>query len=76
MKLEKANDNERNVFMPPVLFKKITIYTEEAFKGDFNLIVETFDFYQSLKPQDQTKVIKLLFADFRRKFRFFFDPCE
>lgn len=76
VRLEKANDNERNVFMPPVLFRNITVYTEQAFLHDHNLIVESFDFYQHLTPKDQTEVIKLLFSDFRRRFRFFFDPCE
>jgi len=76
VRLEKANDNERNEFMPPVLFRNITVYSEQAFLHDHNLIVESFDFYQSLTPKDQTAVIKLLFSDFRRQFRFFFDPCE
>ena len=29
-----------------------------------------------MPPQDQTELIKLLFEDFRRNFRHFFDPCE
>lgn len=64
MKLEKANDNKRNVFMPPDMYRDIATYTEEAFKHDHNLIVEQAEFYQQLKPQDQTRLIKTLFTDF------------
>ena len=76
MRLEKANDADRNTFMPAELYRAITDYTEAAFRHDHNLIVEQAEFYQDLRPQDQTRLIKLLFADFRRDFRFFFDPCE
>ena len=50
MKLEKANDNKRNVFMPSTMYRNISVYTEEAFKHDFNLIIEQAEFYQQLKP--------------------------
>ena len=40
MKLEKANDKDRNDFMPAEMYRDITTYTEEAFKWDHNLIVE------------------------------------
>ena len=48
MKLEKANDSNKNAFMPPILFRSISKYTEEAFRHDHNLIVEQFPFYQLL----------------------------
>ena len=40
MKLEKANDNKRNTYMPVDMYRDISIYTEQAFENDFNLIVE------------------------------------
>ena len=45
MHLEKANDNKRNSFMPPEMYRDISTYTEEAFRHDFNLIVEEASFY-------------------------------
>ena len=76
MRLEKALDFERATFMPHKLYRSIEKYTELAFKYDFNLIIESADFYQTLRPQDQTRLIKTLFIEFRRNFRPFFDPCE
>lgn len=40
LKLEKANDNKRNEFMLPELYRDISTYTEAAFRHDFNLIIE------------------------------------
>ena len=40
MKLEKANDADRNTFMPAELYRAITDYTEAAFRHDHNLVVE------------------------------------
>ena len=76
LRLEKANDNKRIKGMPAEMYQSISLYTEEAYEHDFNLIIESADFYQQLKPQDQTLLIKTLFSNFRRNFRNFFDPCE
>ena len=62
--------------MPPEMYLAILTYNEVAFNHDFNLIVEAGPFYHQLKPQDQSRLINLLFADFRRDFRKFFDPCD
>ena len=45
MKLEKANDNSRNEYMLPELYRDISTYTEAAFRHDFNLIIEQAEFY-------------------------------
>ena len=76
LKLEKANDKKRETFMPAPLYKQVTEDIEQAFERDFNLIIEQAEFYQQLKPQDQTLLIKTLFEEFRTEFRNFFDPCE
>ena len=40
------------------------------------MIIEEFNFYQQLSPRIQTKLIELIFEDFRQDFRHFFDPCD
>lgn len=76
MKLERANDHKGETFMPPQMYRTIISFTEAAFRHDHNLIIEEANFYYQLKPQDQTILIKQLFKEFRREFKFFFDPCE
>jgi hypothetical protein len=52
-------------------------FVEEAFMYDFNMLVEDkFFFYYNLTPTMQTKLIDMLFGDFKRNFKHVFDPCE
>ena len=48
MKLSDAGKSP----LSPELYQKISIYTEDAFKHDFNLIIEQADFYLNLAPRD------------------------
>lgn len=45
LKLEKANDNRRETFMPASLYKEVSDDIELAFERDFNLIIEQAEFY-------------------------------
>lgn len=74
--MQQANSTIRNFYIPANLYLSISETVEEAFKNDHNLIIEEFDFYQQLSPKMQTKVINLIFEEFRQDFRHFFDPCD
>lgn len=75
-KLQQANSTIRPLYIPGDLYLAISETVEEAFKNDHNLIIEEFHFYQQLSPKQQTKVINLIFEDFKKNFRHFFDPCD
>ena len=75
-KLQQANSLICNMYIPPELYVSISENVEEAFKNDFNMIIEEHSFYQQLSPRMQTQVINLIFEDFRKNFRHFFDPCD
>lgn len=47
-----------------------------AMYSDYNIIIEEYPFFEKISPNLQTKLIKLLFKDFIRKFEFFFDDME
>lgn len=42
-KIEKSN---KPFHIQPVLYRDIRVYIEQAFKFDFNLVIEEFSFYQ------------------------------
>lgn len=75
-KMQQANSTIRSYYLPANLYMSISENVEEAFKNDHNLIIEEFDFYQQLAPRVQTKLIDLIFEEFRQNFRHFFDPCD
>lgn len=64
-KMQQANSTIRNFYIPANLYLSISETVEEAFKNDHNLIIEEFDFYQQLSPKMQTRVINLIFEEFR-----------
>jgi hypothetical protein len=47
-KIEKSN---KPYYIQPVLYKEIRTYVEYAFRYDFNLVCEEFDFYNELTPK-------------------------
>ena len=75
-KLQQANSTTTSSYIPSVLYLSIIENVEEAFRKDFNLIVENYEFYQQLTPKMQTKVITQIFEEFRQSFRHWFDPCD
>lgn len=75
-KLQLAQSAVRPYYIPTPLYLSIAETVEESFKNDHNLIIEEFQFYNQLSPKDQTKLINLIFEDFKRNFRHFFDPCD
>eukprot|EP00354_Favella_ehrenbergii_P009290 CAMPEP_0170476398 /NCGR_PEP_ID=MMETSP0123-20130129/17809_1 /TAXON_ID=182087 /ORGANISM="Favella ehrenbergii, Strain Fehren 1" /LENGTH=218 /DNA_ID=CAMNT_0010747389 /DNA_START=967 /DNA_END=1623 /DNA_ORIENTATION=- len=75
-KIQQANSTLYNLYIPADLYLSVSETVEEAFKNDHNLIIEEFDFYEQLSPKMQTSLINLIFEDFRKNFRHFFDPCD
>lgn len=49
---------------------------ENAFRYDFNVIIEEFDFYEHLSPQLRTKLVIELFGPFESKFHLFFGELD
>lgn len=50
-KLQQANSTTVSLFLPAELYLSISETVEEAFKNDYNLIIEEFPFYQQLSPK-------------------------
>ena len=65
MKMQKSNSTISETYIPANLYLNIAETVEEAFKSDHNLIIEEFNFYQRLAPNVQTKLIELIFGEFR-----------
>jgi hypothetical protein len=74
-KIEKSNIPYH---IQPTLYNDIRNYVEYAFRHDFNLVVEEFDFYHQITPKMQTELIQntRVFQEFERSFNHFFDECE
>lgn len=53
-KIEKSN---MPYHIQPTLYNDIRNYVEYAFRHDFNLVVEEFDFYHQITPKMQTELI-------------------
>ena len=47
-KIEKSNYPSH---LQPRLYNDIRKYVEQAYKYDFNLLIEEFDFYKQITPQ-------------------------
>ena len=45
MKLQKARDSSGKVYMPPTMYKDISLFIEDAFRYDFNMLVEDYNFF-------------------------------
>lgn len=54
-KIEKSN---KPLHIQPTLYSDIRKYVEQAFKYDFNLVIEEFTFYQQITPKMQTELIQ------------------
>ena len=74
-KIEKSN---KPYHIQPNLYNNIRTYVEHAFKYDFNLVVEEFDFYHQITPKMQSQLIKQtrVFHEFENNFNHFFEDCE
>ena len=74
-KIEKSN---KPFHIQPTLYNDIKKYVEQAFKHDFNLVVEEFDFFQQLTPNMQTELMQntKTFKQFENNFKHIFDECE
>ena len=59
-----------------MLKRKIELTVTDAFRMDYNLIVEEFDLYQTLTPKMQTELINKIFSKFIKRFKHFFNSCE
>jgi hypothetical protein len=61
-----------------MLYNDIRKYVEQAYKYDFNLLIEEFEFYQQMTPHSQTKIIQetKTFKEFEKNFEHFFEDCE
>ena len=51
---------------------------EQAFLHDFNVVIEDFDFYNTITPKMQTELIRSTknFREFENSFAHFFEQCE
>ena len=48
----------------------------ESFSGDYNMIVEEFEFYQQLPPKMQSELVEYIFPEVMLKFQHLFNFCE
>ena len=74
--MKRIERSYKPYYMPNPLARRIQDTVEEAFRSDFNLIVEEFDLYQMLTPKMQTELIHKLFNKFIARFKYFFNSCE
>lgn len=74
--MKRIERSYKPYYMPNPLARSIQDTVEEAFRSDYNLIVEEFDLYQMLAPKMQTELIQKLFSRFINRFRYFFNSCE
>ena len=58
------------------LYSNIKHFISDAFKLDFNMVIEEYHFYYNLTPRMQTQLVDLVFRDFLDKFNHFFGLCE
>lgn len=74
MVLENSNDGRQRI--PNDLYETIKHQLYNSFMGDFNLIIEEFDFYQQLSPKLQNQLIQHVFGRFICNFDYVFKNCE
>ena len=74
--MKRLERSYKPYFMPNPLARRIQDTVEEAFRSDYNLIVEEFNLYQMLTPKMQTELIQKLFNKFINRFKYFFNSCE
>lgn len=48
---------------------------EDAFKFDYNSLIEEWDFYIRMTPRDQTSLVQELFASRIKQHNLFFEGC-
>lgn len=72
--IDKARPDEE---LPDPLYESIKNFVKASFVGDFNLILEDYDFYFKLKPQLKYQLTEILFGKFAKSFSHLFsDPEE
>mmetsp|Transcript_27671 Transcript_27671/g.20788 ORF Transcript_27671/g.20788 Transcript_27671/m.20788 type:complete len:194 (+) Transcript_27671:1001-1582(+) len=71
-KLDKSRSNKQ---LPQPLYESIRDYVEASFHLDFNLI-QTYEFYEQLKPKLRYKLVHELFGNFKSNFYYMFEDDE
>ena len=74
--MKRVERSYKPFYMPPQLAKRIQDTVQEAFRSDYNLIVEEYKLYQQLTPKMQTELIQKIFNKFIARFKYFFNSCE
>jgi hypothetical protein len=62
--------------LPDPLYESIKSFVKASFTGDFNIILEDFDFYYKLKPSLKFKLTDMLFGEFASRFNGLFVCSE
>lgn len=62
--MKRIERSYKPYYMPPELAKRIQETVQEAFRSDYNLIVEEYQLYQQLTPKMQTELIQKIFNKF------------
>ena len=57
----KVQKRCKNQFLESSLTKLMQESFSESFRGDYNMIIEEFDFYQHLPPKMQSQLIEQVF---------------
>ena len=66
--IRKLEISEGTYHLPRPMFLGIIHNVEDAFKFDFNMVIEEYAFYYALPPKMQTELVNLLFSDFIKNF--------
>ena len=74
--IKRIEKSKKPHYLHPALAKTIEDNVSDAFRNDFNNVLEDYDLYQILTPKMQTELIDVVFSDFIKKFSHFFSSCE
>jgi hypothetical protein len=73
--LRRLDKSRINKHLPKGLYDNIKEYVEASFLLDNNLI-QTYEFYDQLKPKVRYKLIDELFGNFKRNFHYMFQADD
>ena len=73
--LRKLDKSRNSKHLPKILYDNVKGYVESSFLLDFNLI-QTFEFFDQLKPKLRYKLINELFGQFKQNFYYMFEDDE
>lgn len=62
--------------MWPSLYENIKNFVNASFTGDFNMIIEDYDFYFKLKPGLKFELTQVLFGKYNKRFERLFSIPE